>query len=484
MSSEPHVTTGTAQHSLDVQTWHDFDSTAGESVPCLINGLWPEGAQGMIGAAPKAGKTWLGLEIGVSVATGTPVFGSFPVPHAQPVLYVALEGHRAAIRARIGCIARGHGIQDPLGDGLPSLHIAYKPKGINLADGAWADTLISEAREFGAGLVIVDVLRRAARIKENDPGGVHGAHRPALPARRARHQPRAAAPLHQGEQETKRQRRPASAWPAPARCSARSTSACSSPRARTTPASSRSTRTSATSPRPTVHRHPPGRRQRTHGGFTYRDELRLMREDADPDDALKGAKPLDIKRFVIEQGGGATPGAIRSRFGLKDQGLRHRRDRLRELGIDYIKAGKNSHYEARESAQTREPATPRDTSNHGVGEAHPATPPPYRAGRGDRGDDSGVSSDQGTGIDHGAYAAVPDEVLDRFSVGADEYYDDAPVEPAPTSNLPVGAWHDGNTLANEVIDASMLSRSPSTATSARPRVPQRCQASARVEETT
>ena len=128
----------------------------------------PEGALGFIGAAPKAGKTWLGIDIAISVATGTPVFGAFPVPQPLPVLYVALEGHKAAIRTRIGCITRGHGKHPEDQHALTNLHLAYKPKGINLASPDWAQALIEDAITLGARFVIIDVLRRAAQIKEND----------------------------------------------------------------------------------------------------------------------------------------------------------------------------------------------------------------------------------------------------------------------------------------------------------------------------
>lgn len=50
----------------------------------LVNDLWTLGGVGIIGGEPKCFKTWLGLDIAFSVASGTPVLGRFDVPdHAQ-----------------------------------------------------------------------------------------------------------------------------------------------------------------------------------------------------------------------------------------------------------------------------------------------------------------------------------------------------------------------------------------------------------------
>lgn len=51
----------------------------------LIEGLWARLAIGLIGGAPKCCKTWLGLDMAVSVATGTKALGHFETKHpARP----------------------------------------------------------------------------------------------------------------------------------------------------------------------------------------------------------------------------------------------------------------------------------------------------------------------------------------------------------------------------------------------------------------
>jgi hypothetical protein len=49
----------------------------------LVHSLWPAGAVGMLGGSPKSCKTWLGLDLALSVASGTDCLGSFPGAHSR-----------------------------------------------------------------------------------------------------------------------------------------------------------------------------------------------------------------------------------------------------------------------------------------------------------------------------------------------------------------------------------------------------------------
>ena len=50
----------------------------------LVEQLWGESSVGVIGGAPKCSKTWLGLDMALSVATGTPCLGKYAVPASRP----------------------------------------------------------------------------------------------------------------------------------------------------------------------------------------------------------------------------------------------------------------------------------------------------------------------------------------------------------------------------------------------------------------
>ena len=136
-----------------------------------------------------------------------------------------------------------------------------------------------------------------------------------------------------------------------------------------------------------------------------------MREDVDPDESLKKAKPAEIVAWIQEPGGQTTPGAIRGHFELNDQGLRDRRPRLVELGVEYVEAGKNSHYKV----TPLHPAEPRSAGNSGVVETHPATPLPYRAGSGGSGASAGLDSEPNGDPNSGVNAdALVDALKARF----------------------------------------------------------------------
>jgi RecA-family ATPase len=84
--------------------------SAANTTPWLIERLWSAGAVGFVSGPPKSLKTWTALKMAVSVASGTPCFGSFAVHHSGPVLLYAAEDPMPALRLRIESLARNHGL--------------------------------------------------------------------------------------------------------------------------------------------------------------------------------------------------------------------------------------------------------------------------------------------------------------------------------------------------------------------------------------
>lgn len=74
----------------------------------LVQDLWASQAVGCIGGNPKEGKTWIALDLAVSVASGTPCLGRFPVRERGPVLYFAAEDSPEDIRDRGCALADAH----------------------------------------------------------------------------------------------------------------------------------------------------------------------------------------------------------------------------------------------------------------------------------------------------------------------------------------------------------------------------------------
>ena len=76
----------------------------------LVEGLWAEGAVGCIGGHPKAGKTWLALELALAVASGKPCLGRFAVPKKGLVLVFCAEDDPSDVRARVAGLASARGV--------------------------------------------------------------------------------------------------------------------------------------------------------------------------------------------------------------------------------------------------------------------------------------------------------------------------------------------------------------------------------------
>lgn len=84
--------------------------TAPLATPWLVENLWSAGGVGVVGGAPKSCKTWLALDLAVSVASATPALGSFNVPQAGPVLLYAAEDSAESVQQRLFGIASARGL--------------------------------------------------------------------------------------------------------------------------------------------------------------------------------------------------------------------------------------------------------------------------------------------------------------------------------------------------------------------------------------
>lgn len=72
----------------------------------LIEGLWADGAVGIVGGEPKSCKSFLALDMAVSVAAGVPCLRRYRVARRGRVLLYAAEDALHVVRARLDGIAR------------------------------------------------------------------------------------------------------------------------------------------------------------------------------------------------------------------------------------------------------------------------------------------------------------------------------------------------------------------------------------------
>ena len=134
----------------------------------LIENLWGEQAVGILGGAPKSGKTWLALELALAVASGKPALGRFEVPRAGPVLLFAAEDSPPRVRTRLEGLAR-----------IQRVHLEDVPVHLILASRLRLDTpqdqdrLADAVRKIRPRLLVLDpFVRIYGNIDENQAGDV------------------------------------------------------------------------------------------------------------------------------------------------------------------------------------------------------------------------------------------------------------------------------------------------------------------------
>ena len=133
----------------------------------LVEGLWCTNSVGVIGGAPKCAKTWLSLDMALSVATGTPCLGKYAVPEPGPVLVYLAEDALVAVRERIEGIAWHRGLDlDRV-----EVHVITAPV-LRLDQERDRMRLWETTRRLRPRLLVLDPLVRLHGIDENRAGDV------------------------------------------------------------------------------------------------------------------------------------------------------------------------------------------------------------------------------------------------------------------------------------------------------------------------
>jgi AAA domain len=133
----------------------------------LVEELWGARAVGVIGGAPKCAKTWLGLDMALSVSTGTACLGRYAVPEPGPVLVYLAEDALPVVRERIEGMARHRGIDLA----RVEVHVITTPV-LRLDRGPDRARLWETTKRVRPRLLVLDPLVRLHGIDENHAGEV------------------------------------------------------------------------------------------------------------------------------------------------------------------------------------------------------------------------------------------------------------------------------------------------------------------------
>ena len=145
-------------HQLPVRT---------EAQRWLVTGLWLEQAVGMLGGEPKCCKSFLALDLAVSVASGTACLRQFPVPTSGRVLLYAAEDALHIVRRRLEgiCAAAQVNFEDL------DVQVITAPT-VRLDLTADRERLEKTVEALKPRLLVLDPFVRLHRIDENASGEV------------------------------------------------------------------------------------------------------------------------------------------------------------------------------------------------------------------------------------------------------------------------------------------------------------------------
>jgi hypothetical protein len=128
----------------------------------LVRSLWGRSAVGLIAGHPKIGKSWMGLELAVSVASGTPCLGRFEVEQPGKALVYLAEDSLPAVRSRIEALCSQRQVD------IQALDLdVITAERLQLQIDSHAEALWQVVEQVRPRLLLLDPLVRLHRFNED-----------------------------------------------------------------------------------------------------------------------------------------------------------------------------------------------------------------------------------------------------------------------------------------------------------------------------
>ncbi len=133
----------------------------------LIQQLWGQAAVGIVGGAPKCCKSWLGLDMALSIASATPCLGRFAVQAQGPALVYLAEDALSMVRARLEALC-GHRCLDIR---ALDLHVITAPS-LRLDQERDRQRLKATLEQLKPRILLLDPLVRLHQLDENSAADI------------------------------------------------------------------------------------------------------------------------------------------------------------------------------------------------------------------------------------------------------------------------------------------------------------------------
>lgn len=160
----------TPVYELAPTGWEHHDLFMQSELPppaWMIERIWSDRSHGIIAGEPKSYKSLLGLDMGISVASGTKFLGHYDTPITGPVLVVQEENPSWLMQSRIRKIEKAHGILGEAEVDATTLSIRHggdvhmeflNQAGFDLTDPSHLELLERKVQVVRPVLIILDPL--------------------------------------------------------------------------------------------------------------------------------------------------------------------------------------------------------------------------------------------------------------------------------------------------------------------------------------
>lgn len=167
---------------LNLVSLADHLSRPDTPIPWIVDGLLVEGERSIVFGEAGSQKSWLLLDMAVSIATGEDWLGHFKVPTAREVLYVDEEQSERLLNKRLKQLV--HGRTTPPSPSAPLKTLSHK--GVRFTkDGAQGLLAKLSGGGFDPDVIIVEALARVLDGNENEVEDVSAFWRHLEPLRQA-----------------------------------------------------------------------------------------------------------------------------------------------------------------------------------------------------------------------------------------------------------------------------------------------------------
>jgi hypothetical protein len=172
----------TATCALNLVSLADHLSRPDTSIPWIVEGLLVEGERCIVFGEAGSQKSWLLLDMAISIATGEDWLGHFKIPTARHVLYVDEEQSERLLTKRLKQLVHGRTMRPAPAAPLQTL----SHEGVRFTkDGAQGLLTKLDQGGFDPEVVIVEALARVLEGNENEGEDVSAFWRHLEPLRKA-----------------------------------------------------------------------------------------------------------------------------------------------------------------------------------------------------------------------------------------------------------------------------------------------------------